>query len=58
MNDERFPRLLTVGPMVRRAEDLPLLMNIMAGSNSKTLRLHEPVDMSKLKVNYYYKLFF
>ncbi|XP_026321849.1 fatty-acid amide hydrolase 2-A-like isoform X2 [Hyposmocoma kahamanoa] len=52
LSDELFPRFLTVGPMVRRAEDLPLLMNIMAGRNKHMLRLDEPVDMSKLKIYY------
>lgn len=55
LSDELFPRFLTVGPMARRAEDLPLLMSIMAGRNKQKLRLDEPVDMSKLKVRYLYK---
>jgi Asp-tRNA(Asn)/Glu-tRNA(Gln) amidotransferase A subunit family amidase len=50
LGDPKFSQFLTVGPMTRRAEDLPLLMNIMAGPNRHKLRLDEPVDLSKLRV--------
>ncbi|XP_061710619.1 fatty-acid amide hydrolase 2-A-like [Cydia pomonella] len=52
LNDENYPKFLTVGPMTRKAEDLPLLLNIMAGDNRSKFRLDEPVDLSKLKVLY------
>ncbi|XP_028163363.1 fatty-acid amide hydrolase 2-A isoform X3 [Ostrinia furnacalis] len=52
LSDPKFPNFLTVGPMARRAEDLPLLMNIMAGDNRHMLNLDEPVDLSTLQVYY------
>ncbi|CAB3239586.1 unnamed protein product [Arctia plantaginis] len=52
LSDESFPKFLTVGPMTRRADDLPLLMDIMAGDNKSLLRLDQPVDMKKVKVLY------
>ncbi|XP_026737564.1 fatty-acid amide hydrolase 2-A-like isoform X1 [Trichoplusia ni] len=55
LSDENFPKFLTVGPMTRKAEDLPLLMNIMAGDNKGLLNLDEPVDLKKIKVHYMYK---
>ncbi|XP_073943358.1 fatty-acid amide hydrolase 2-A-like isoform X1 [Choristoneura fumiferana] len=50
LNDENYPKFLTVGPMTRKAEDLPLLLNVMAGKNRHKLRLDEPVDLSQIKV--------
>lgn len=50
LSDESFPKFLTVGPMTRRADDLPLLMDIMAGDSKSLLRLDQPVDMKKVKV--------
>ncbi|XP_049869842.1 fatty-acid amide hydrolase 2-B-like [Pectinophora gossypiella] len=52
LNDELFPRFLAVGPMARRAEDLPLLMDIMAGDKKDKFKLDQPVDLRKLKVHY------
>ncbi|KAJ8733092.1 hypothetical protein PYW08_001390 [Mythimna loreyi] len=54
LSDEAFPKFLTVGPMTRKAEDLPLLMNIMAGPDNK-LNLDEPVDMKTVKVHYMFE---
>ncbi|XP_035438635.2 fatty-acid amide hydrolase 2-B isoform X1 [Spodoptera frugiperda] len=51
LSDEQFPRFLTVGPMTRRADDLPLLMSVMAGPHN-TLNLDKPVDMREVKVHY------
>ncbi|KAG6450159.1 fatty-acid amide hydrolase 2-A [Manduca sexta] len=52
LSDEQFPKFLTVGPMTRKAEDLELLMKIMAADNRTALRLDEPVDINKVKVHY------
>ncbi|CAH2070822.1 unnamed protein product, partial [Iphiclides podalirius] len=52
LTDEKYPKLLTVGPMCRHAEDLPLLMKVMAGDKSHLLNLDEPVDLSKIRVHY------
>ncbi|KAF9799056.1 hypothetical protein SFRURICE_008566 [Spodoptera frugiperda] len=51
LSDEQFPKFLTVGPMTRRADDLPLLMSVMAGPHN-TLNLDKPVDMREVKVHY------
>ncbi|XP_053603747.1 fatty-acid amide hydrolase 2-A-like isoform X2 [Plodia interpunctella] len=52
LSDENYPRFLTVGPMTRKAEDLPLLMNIMAGENRHKLNLDEPVRIEDIRVHY------
>ncbi|XP_052753513.1 fatty-acid amide hydrolase 2-A-like isoform X2 [Galleria mellonella] len=52
LSDENYPRFLTVGPMTRKAEDLPLMMNIMAGENRHKLQLDKPVNMKDLRVYY------
>ncbi|XP_075971913.1 fatty-acid amide hydrolase 2-A-like [Anticarsia gemmatalis] len=52
LSDESFPKFLTVGPMTRKADDLPLLMNIMAGDNKHLLNLDQPVQMNQVKVHY------
>ncbi|CAG5041222.1 unnamed protein product [Parnassius apollo] len=52
LTDENFSKFLTVGPMCRFAEDLPLLMNVMAGEKRHLLNLDQPVDISKIKVFY------
>lgn len=52
LSDENFPKFLTTGPMTRKADDLPLLMNIMAGDKKHLLNLDEPVNMGKLQVFY------
>ncbi|KAM3958531.1 fatty-acid amide hydrolase 2-A [Aphomia sociella] len=52
LSDENYPRFLTVGPMTRKAEDLPLMMNIMAGDNRHKLKLDRPVNMKDIRVHY------
>ncbi|PZC75521.1 hypothetical protein B5X24_HaOG206011 [Helicoverpa armigera] len=54
LSDENFPKFLTVGPMTRRADDLKLLMNIMAGEHNH-LNLDVPVDMKDVKVHYMFE---
>ncbi|KAF1766686.1 hypothetical protein GCK72_006644 [Caenorhabditis remanei] len=44
--------MLRIGPMCRFAEDLPLMLRIMAGENARSLNLHEPVNGKKLRVFY------
>ncbi|XP_077528659.1 fatty-acid amide hydrolase 2-A-like [Haemaphysalis longicornis] len=39
-----------VGPMTRFSEDLPLLLNILAGSNTNQLRLNKKVNLKDIKV--------
>ncbi|KAH8359842.1 hypothetical protein KR093_009090 [Drosophila rubida] len=50
--DPEFKNYLVLGPITRFATDLSLLLGIMAGTNAVKLRLHEPVELSKLKVHY------
>ncbi|XP_053680462.1 fatty-acid amide hydrolase 2-B-like [Anopheles nili] len=50
--DERFARMLTVGPMARYAKDLPTLLHIMAGPGAARLRLDEPVQTRDIRVLY------
>lgn len=52
LSDEKFPKFLTVGPMTRKADDLYLLMDIMAADNREQLNLHTPVDIQDIKVHY------
>ncbi|XP_059047764.1 fatty-acid amide hydrolase 2-A-like [Achroia grisella] len=52
LSDEKYPLFLTVGPMTRKAEDLPLMMKIMAGENRQKLQLDRPVDMKDITVFY------
>lgn len=39
-----------MGPLCRYAEDLPLMLQIMAGNNAAQLNLNETVDVSKLRI--------
>lgn len=41
-----------VGPLCRYAEDLPLMLRIMVGTNADPLELDKPVDISRLNVFY------
>ncbi|XP_563817.4 fatty-acid amide hydrolase 2 [Anopheles gambiae] len=50
--DEKFARLLTVGPMSRYAKDLPTLLHIMAGPNASRLRLDESVHTKDIRILY------
>lgn len=45
---------LSIGPMVRHAEDLKLLLGIISGENASELKLNEPVDIKKIKFYYQY----
>lgn len=47
---QTFNEYLTIGPMCRYAEDLPLMLQAMASPTIYRLKLHEPVDISSLKV--------
>ncbi|XP_013148265.1 PREDICTED: fatty-acid amide hydrolase 2-B [Papilio polytes] len=49
---ELLDSFLGIGPMTRHAVDLKPLLNIIAGDNSKKLKLDNKVDVSKLKVYY------
>ena len=56
-NDGHFPsahgqtlNYLSAGPLCRRAEDLELLVRILAGENSPKLKSVKDVDISKLRV--------
>nr|CAD7439054.1 unnamed protein product [Timema bartmani] len=42
-SDKLWPKMFVIGPMVRYAEDLPLMMRILANENCRQLRLDEPV---------------
>ncbi|KAL3208489.1 hypothetical protein MRX96_039047 [Rhipicephalus microplus] len=41
-----------VGPMTRFAEDLPLMLNVLAGSPTNVFRLSEKVNLNMLKLYY------
>ncbi|XP_017783276.1 PREDICTED: fatty-acid amide hydrolase 2-like [Nicrophorus vespilloides] len=43
---------LSIGPMTRYAEDLPLMLTIMSGPKAENLRLNDPVDLKTLHVYY------
>ncbi|KAI1700481.1 amidase domain-containing protein [Ditylenchus destructor] len=47
-------QMCTAGPLCRYAEDLPLLLRVLAGNETvdKQLRLSEPVDFTKVRVFY------
>nr|CAD7570086.1 unnamed protein product [Timema californicum] len=49
-SDKLWPKVFVIGPMVRYAEDLPLVMRILANENCRQLRLDKPVDLSSLKI--------
>ncbi|EYC11592.1 hypothetical protein Y032_0050g1993 [Ancylostoma ceylanicum] len=44
--------MLRVGPMCRYAEDVPLLMEIMAGDRAVDLHLKDSVDFKKIRIFY------
>ncbi|XP_045765556.1 fatty-acid amide hydrolase 2-A-like [Maniola jurtina] len=50
LTDENYPKFLTVGPMTRHAEDLPLLLSIMAADEAHKLNLHKPVPVNQLRI--------
>ncbi|KAH6934941.1 hypothetical protein HPB50_002307 [Hyalomma asiaticum] len=49
---ENLEQYNCVGPMTRFAEDLPLMLNVLAGNSTNRLRLNEKVDLKLLKVYY------
>ncbi|XP_075546554.1 fatty-acid amide hydrolase 2-A-like [Dermacentor variabilis] len=49
---EKLVQFNCVGPMARFAEDLPLTLNVLAGSATNGLRLNEQVNMKALKLYY------
>lgn len=59
-NDGQYPsahgddqeQLLAIGPMCRFAQDLTLILKIIADKNVDLLKLNQKVDISKIKVSY------
>ncbi|XP_075742908.1 fatty-acid amide hydrolase 2-A [Rhipicephalus microplus] len=49
---ENLAQFLCVGPMARFAEDLPLMLKVLAGSATDVLRLNEKVNLKNLKLYY------
>jgi fatty acid amide hydrolase 2 len=47
---DTFNEYLTIGPLCRYAQDLPLMLTAMAGPNIHRLQLHQPIDITSLKV--------
>lgn len=43
---------LVIGPMVRYAKDLPILLHIMAGPNAEKLRLTGSINTKEIKVSF------
>ncbi|CAH2232074.1 fatty-acid amide hydrolase 2-A-like [Pararge aegeria] len=50
LTDENYPKFLTVGPMTRYAEDLPLMLSVMAAQEGYRLELHRPVAVDQLRI--------
>uniref|UniRef100_T1HPU6 Amidase domain-containing protein n=1 Tax=Rhodnius prolixus TaxID=13249 RepID=T1HPU6_RHOPR len=50
--DKGFQKFLVIGPMARHAEDLPLLLKLLAGERANELNLDKKVDLSKINVFY------
>lgn len=58
-NDGQYPsahsydqdQLLAIGPMCRYAQDLTLILKIIADKNADLLKLNQKVDISKIKVS-------
>ncbi|KAH7970160.1 hypothetical protein HPB49_000379 [Dermacentor silvarum] len=49
---ENLEQFNCVGPMARFADDLPLMLNVLAGSATHGLRLNEKVNLKTLKLYY------
>ncbi|KAK9506094.1 hypothetical protein O3M35_008092 [Rhynocoris fuscipes] len=47
-----FEKYLAIGPMARHAEDLPLLLKVLAGERAKGLNLDKEVDLKNINVFY------
>lgn len=52
LTDPQFPRMLQMGPITRFARDLPILLQIMAGTNSHKLKIEEQVPLKDMKVRF------
>lgn len=50
--DENFQKFLTIGPMVRFAEDLKPTLKILAGEKAEQLNLDKEVNLKKLRIFY------
>ncbi|XP_046412472.1 fatty-acid amide hydrolase 2 isoform X2 [Neodiprion fabricii] len=51
-NDKAWPNFFTLGPMVRYAEDLPLLLKAMCQSSGSKLKLDNKVPLRDIKFFY------
>lgn len=51
--NKTFQKILTLGPLARRAEDLHLAMKVLSSRCEKALRLDDPVDLKNLRVFYW-----
>lgn len=49
--DAEFANFLQMGPITRFAQDLPLLVQIMAGKNAEKLKFEEGVQLNDMKVS-------
>ncbi|KNC31564.1 hypothetical protein FF38_12791 [Lucilia cuprina] len=54
--DAQFADFLQMGPITRFAQDLPLLMKIMAGKNAHKLKFEEGVKLDDIKIFYTYSM--
>ncbi|XP_017103387.2 fatty-acid amide hydrolase 2 [Drosophila bipectinata] len=54
LTDPQFPRMLQMGPITRFARDMPILLQIMAGTNAHKLKIDEPVLLKDMKIFYAY----
>lgn len=48
--DDRIHDYLTIGPMTRYAEDLPIMMKVLTGDLTTQLKLDKEVDLRHVKV--------
>ncbi|XP_055853537.1 fatty-acid amide hydrolase 2-A-like [Episyrphus balteatus] len=51
-DDKLFRKYLQVGPMTRYARDLPLLLQIMSGSNADKLEFSKPIHTKDINIHY------
>ena len=49
--DAKFAHFMQMGPITRFAQDMPLLLKIMAGKNAEKLRFDEGVNLDDIKVS-------
>lgn len=50
-SDKDFSKMLQIGPITRFARDLPLLLQVMSGSNADKLKYNEVKDIKNIKVS-------